>query len=74
MKISRFLITAVATLAVIFAASAQLPSTLSLPTAVGDNMVLQQNAEINIWGFAKPKSKVVVKPDWCSAVQTKADA
>lgn len=53
--------------------SAQQPQTLTMPTVIGDNMVLQQNALCNIWGFAKPKAKVTVTPDWTSAVNVKAD-
>ena len=37
---------------------------LELPSAVGDNMVLQQNSTVNIWGYAAPKSKVTVSCDW----------
>ena len=44
-----------------FIASSQ---SLKLPTVIGDGMVLQQNAEVNIWGWAKPSSKVSVKAGW----------
>ena len=58
-----------------FSVSAQeLPTGLTLPSAVSDNMVLQQNALINIWGWAKPKSKVAVTVDWTTEkLATKAD-
>ena len=37
-------------------------------------MVLQQNALINIWGWAKPKAKVAVTVDWSAEkLATKAD-
>lgn len=55
------------------AANPDVPQSLSLPTVVGSNMVLQQNATANIWGFAKPKSKITVKADWADAVTVKAD-
>ena len=52
----------------------ELPTTLTLPSAVSDNMVLQQNALINIWGWAKPKAKVAVTVDWSATkLATKAD-
>ena len=40
-----------------FAAAQQKAEGLRLPSFVGDNMVLQQNAEVNVWGWAKPKAK-----------------
>lgn len=48
---------------------------LRLPTVIGSGMVLQQNEEVNIWGWAKPKSKVQVEAGWLDApVKVKADA
>ena len=35
-----------------------------LPAVVSDNMVLQQNSEVNIWGWAEPGEKVDVKASW----------
>lgn len=35
-----------------------------LPAVVSDNMVLQQNSEINIWGWAAPGEKINVKASW----------
>ena len=37
---------------------------ISLPNAIGDNMVLQRNSEVSIWGWAKPGENVVVKTSW----------
>lgn len=34
---------------------------LKLPSAIADNMVLQQKMDVPVWGWAKPKAKVVVK-------------
>ena len=58
-----------------FTLSAQeLPTGLTLPSVVSDNMVLQQNALVNIWGWAKPKAKVAVTVDWnATKLATKAD-
>lgn len=37
---------------------------ISLPEIFSDNMVLQQNAEIIFWGWAKTGEPVVIKADW----------
>ena len=58
-------------LATAFAVSAQ---PLKLPTVIGSGMVLQQNENVNIWGWAKPSAKITVKAQWLAeAVNTKAD-
>ena len=68
---SLLLVVAVALLSV-FNLSAQ---QLELTSAVGSNMVLQQNSTVNIWGYAAPKSKVTVTCDWLKkSVTAKADA
>ena len=68
---SLLLVVAVALLSV-FNLSAQ---QLELTSAVGSNMVLQQNSTVNIWGYAAPKSKVTVTCDWLKkGVTVKADA
>ncbi|MFA5257279.1 MAG: sialate O-acetylesterase [Opitutales bacterium] len=35
-----------------------------LPAIFGDHMVLQRNAEVTIWGYAKPYETVSVSPGW----------
>ena len=40
------------------------PTTLTLPSVVGSNMVLQHSKTINIWGWAKPKATVKINPSW----------
>lgn len=35
-----------------------------LPSIVGDNMVLQQNSDVAVWGWASPGEKVVVRGAW----------
>lgn len=72
------MVVAVAMLSV-FNLSAQeqeLPKSLEIPSAIGDNMVLQQNSTVNIWGYAKPKTKVSVTCDWIAGkpIVVKADA
>jgi len=41
--------------------SAATPLTLHLPSVFGDNMVLQQNQRVPVWGWAKPGTDVTVK-------------
>ena len=43
-----------------FSASAK----VTLPQFFSDNMVLQQQSECNIWGWAEPDKKVVVNTSW----------
>lgn len=52
------------------------PQTLTLPSVVGSNMVLQHSTTVNIWGWAKPKAKVTVACDWVEGkpIKVKADA
>jgi sialate O-acetylesterase len=42
-------------------------SQIKVATALGDNMVLQRNSEIKIWGKAKPGEKLSVKADWVAS-------
>lgn len=39
-------------------------SNVSLPAIFGDHMLLQQNAEITLWGWAKPMEKIIVTTSW----------
>ncbi|MCG6188518.1 sialate O-acetylesterase [Maribellus maritimus] len=39
-------------------------ASISLPEIFSDNMVLQQNAEVKFWGWAKPGETVAIKGDW----------
>ena len=52
------------------------PQTLTLPSVVGSNMVLQHSSTVNIWGWAKPKAKVTISYDWVEGkpIKVKADA
>ncbi|WP_256009861.1 sialate O-acetylesterase [Desertivirga xinjiangensis] len=48
---------------------------IKLPALVGDNMVLQQNTVVKIWGHAKANSNVTVKVGWDTRVyKTFSDA
>ncbi len=37
---------------------------VKLPAIIGDNMVLQQDTDATIWGWAQPGEKVAVVPTW----------
>lgn len=43
---------------------------VTLPALMADNMVLQRNTEVNIWGKANPGAKVTVKPSWTKKTYT----
>ena len=37
---------------------------VTLPNIFGDNMVLQRNAEVKIWGWASPKEEIKLTASW----------
>ncbi|MDR3219536.1 MAG: sialate O-acetylesterase [Dysgonamonadaceae bacterium] len=41
-----------------------LSATVKLPTVLGDNMVLQQQSDVKLWGEAQANAIVKVKPSW----------
>ena len=46
-----------------------------LPPVFADNMVLQQQADVSLWGKTEPGRKVVISPSWVrTKVAVKADA
>lgn len=60
----------VAATSLAFGASAK----VVLPKVLGSNMVLQQNADVNLWGKADADAKVTVKVSWDKAkIKTTAD-
>ena len=46
---------------------------IRLPHILCDNMVLQQQADVQLWGWAKPKATVSIKPSWGANHTTIAD-
>ena len=44
----------------ILSAAAYLPAQIKLPAVVGDNMVIQRDTMVNIWGWAAPNAKISV--------------
>ena len=41
---------------------------VTLPSILGDNMVLQQQTEVELWGKARPNAVVTVKTSWNNRV------
>ena len=37
---------------------------VTLPSVFSDNMVLQRNTEVTLWGWANPQEEVVITPSW----------
>lgn len=52
--------------ALLFVCSA-LDAKVTLPSVISDNMVLQQNTEVALWGKAEPGKKVTIKVGWSKA-------
>ena len=48
----------------LLASFAILSAKVSLPSLVGDNMVLQRNSSVNVWGHAKAGAVVTVTTSW----------
>lgn len=43
---------------------------VSLPNIIADGMVLQQNSEVKIWGWAKPNEMISISPGWSKQTVT----
>ena len=41
---------------------------VTLPNLFSDNMVLQRNTEVAIWGWANPQEEVVISLSWNNEV------
>jgi len=50
----------IALLQILLFACFDAPAQLSVPKVIGNNMVLQRNGPVPIWGYAKPGEKVTV--------------
>lgn len=51
-------------LALLLAATAPVDAAVKMPAVFSDNLVLQQQTRVNIWGKADPKEKIAVVPSW----------
>lgn len=57
--------------------SAIVRAEVKLPAIFADNMLMQQNTQVNIWGKATPGKTVTIKPSWSTkpvTVVAKADS
>jgi sialate O-acetylesterase len=43
---------------------------IKLPALFSNNMVLQQNTNVNIWGWADPGEKIEIKANWSNKIVT----
>ena len=55
---------------VLFLSVVTLEARVKLPALVGDNMVLQRNSEVNLWGWADAGKTVTVRTGWNNASYT----
>ena len=76
MKNLKFILMAV--VAILFSAAVAVaqekPQTLTLPSVVGSNMVLQHSTTVNLWGWAKPKASVKITTSWTGKKPLKVKA
>jgi len=49
---------------IFFSVQFSLKAQVKLPALVSDNMVLQQNAKVNLWGWASPNEKINIQLGW----------
>lgn len=49
---------------ILLCCATSLGAKVKLPALVGDNMILQQQTEVKLWGTAAPKAEVRVTPSW----------
>ena len=55
---------------ILLCCAVSLGAKVKLPTLIGDNMILQQQAEVKLWGNASPKADVRVTPSWSGKTTT----
>lgn len=61
-------------LLVCLAAAWSVAAKIRLPEIIGNDMVLQQNASVKLWGWADPRTNVTVEPSWGGKYTVKSDA
>ena len=59
-------------IAILFAALS-VDAKVKLPAVIGNNMVLQQNTEVKIWGWSEPGATVEIAPSWTETVKADTD-
>lgn len=46
---------------------------LRLPSIIGDHMVLQEKSSVRLWGWADPRTEVMIVPSWgCDTIRVKS--
>jgi hypothetical protein len=61
-------------LSLVLCAKISVTAQIKLPALVGDNMVLQRNASVNLWGWAAPNEKISIQLEWQNnSIETTAD-
>jgi len=59
----------------LFVCSLSVHAGIKLPQLIGDNMILQQQTDVRLWGEATPDAKITIQASWSnSPTYTKADA
>lgn len=59
----------------VLSAISSLSAQVRLPALVGDNMVLQQNTKVNLWGWASANEKISIQLGWDNLpIEISADA
>ncbi len=58
---------------ILFVYSVTITSQTTLPSFFGDNMILQQNDSVNIWGTDKPNTKINITAGWGEKAVTITD-
>ncbi|WP_207428774.1 sialate O-acetylesterase [Pedobacter sp. SYSU D00535] len=43
---------------------------ITLPAIISDNMVLQQNTKVRLWGWGIPGEKVYIRPSWTATIDS----
>ena len=62
-------------LVIITAITSSASALVTLPSLIGDNMVLQQQTDARIWGKGTPLSTITIKPSWSEkSVKVKSDS
>lgn len=64
-------LTWIAMLILIISCSKQNPE-IKLPALFSDNMVMQQEAQVNVWGWSKAGAEITVEASWGATATTKA--
>ena len=71
---SRFRIISFLILFVAVISQSSICQIVTLPNIIGSNMVLQQNTQVPLWGWAKAGTTVEINAGWSKTIKTKTNA